>query len=119
VLLALAVAVSCIATSAAEDAPLSLQAPPDRAVITFPEPASGTVALTWREVAGASEYRVTVATKADLSRPIVQRATSDLSVSVRGFREGKYFWRVEAAGKTGTIAARSEVRSFSIRPGNP
>jgi len=120
VLLALPLVVSCLAKSvAAEDASLSLLAPPDRAVITFPDPARGTVALIWRAAAGVSEYRVTVATEADLSKPVVRRTTSDSFVSVRGLREGKYFWRAEPLGIRGTIPAPSDVRIFAIKAGTP
>jgi len=109
-----------LATSAApEDSSLSLIAPADKAVFTFPDVARATVTFTWQAVPGISEFWLTVGQDADPSRPIVQRTSAESTISVRGFREGKYFWRVEALGANGTIAARSEVRVLTLKSGTP
>ena len=98
---------------------MSLLAPRDRAMISFPDPSRAVVAFTWRAVPGVSEYRFTIATTADLNRPIVKRNTAESSLSVRGLAEGAYFWRVEAAGPKGTAPEPSGVQTFTIKAGAP
>ncbi len=113
-LLLVVVPVTCVAS---ESTSLSLLGPPDKVVMTLQNPARAVVTFTWRGAPGASEYRLSVATTADLRLPLIQRTTSDSSLSVRGLPDGAYFWRVEAL--SGAVPTPSIVQSFTIKAGAP
>lgn len=91
-----------------------LQAPPHQTEISYPDPSRGTTLLAWKDVAGASEYRVMVDFSPYFNRPLVDQKIRETQVALRGLEAGRYYWRVAAVAKDGAEGSFSDFSRFAI-----
>lgn len=72
------------------------------------------IELSWYPVAGATSYRVQIATDAEFGQPVEEEITQAPSLATGTLNPGDYLWRVQAVFADGSMAGFSPVSSFTI-----
>ena len=83
---------------------------------TEKDPEKIKITFTWEEVPGAAEYILQISTSSLFANPYLIRAhLKRNSLSLDGFAEGTYYWRVAAVGPTGDRSSFSSYYKFRLR----
>jgi len=86
-----------------------LLCPSDETALTLTGVHRPPVIFSWRAADGGLAHRLLVAEGRDFDHPIVDRATTETSETVRGLPGGTYSWKVIAGD------ASSPVATFSLK----
>ncbi|HWB39097.1 MAG TPA: Ig-like domain-containing protein [Candidatus Saccharimonadales bacterium] len=76
------------------------------------------VTFSWNSAAGATGYKVQIATDAGFTNIIANPATASTSVQ-RSLSDGTYYWRVRATRSNTATSAFSTARSFTVDTSAP
>lgn len=75
---------------------------------------SATVGLTWYPAPGATGYRVQVAADQAFATIVRDEAVDRPRLTLDGMHAGSYFWRVQATGADGLVAAFTTPVTFEV-----
>ena len=110
---ALAVLPPGFAADDEQEKPVTLLAPPDRARIAYPDPASAVTTFAWR-VATPGAYRLVIAKDSAFDRMVVNRRLTTDAMGVRGLAPGQYYWHVQLLDDDNAPVAISDAATFTV-----